>query len=272
MRNEPVESVLREGRCMPNCLLALGDESNQCRCRCRGSYHGVLSDSMVEKRFDIGIVDEWWTHFCCLGPQKELSLREARRFYPETVFARSDRGVALKGNFHEVIDNGHSFTARICDIGNFEEGMHAGLNYYLDAPKGPQLLDLFLSSLRKQRRAIDCRISKCPSPFDSWVCPFSTYVEITGIRDACEAFVICEAIWRAIGISSGGGCSMDMLMSSICLVNNYWDECLESHRGLFVFSSSGAAINTHAVIPFGLSDEELWNRWEERMNYYEESE
>lgn len=47
MKIEPVESVLREGRCTPNCLLALGDESKQCRCRCHGAYHGALADHQV---------------------------------------------------------------------------------------------------------------------------------------------------------------------------------------------------------------------------------
>lgn len=47
MNVEPVEAVLREGRCTPNCLLALGDERSHCDCRCRGAYHGALADHQV---------------------------------------------------------------------------------------------------------------------------------------------------------------------------------------------------------------------------------
>lgn len=47
MKIEPVETVLREGRCTPNCLLALGDESKKCSCRCHGAYHSALADHQV---------------------------------------------------------------------------------------------------------------------------------------------------------------------------------------------------------------------------------
>ena len=53
----PVESVLREGRCTPNCLLALdGDDKSKCSCRCGGSYHGALSDCCVIKSES----SNWW--------------------------------------------------------------------------------------------------------------------------------------------------------------------------------------------------------------------
>lgn len=49
MSNEiiPVESILRAGSCTPNCLLALGEENDECRCRCHGFYHGALADHVV---------------------------------------------------------------------------------------------------------------------------------------------------------------------------------------------------------------------------------
>ena len=44
----PVEIVLREGLCTPNCLLALeSDDKNKCSCRCGGKYHGALSETVV---------------------------------------------------------------------------------------------------------------------------------------------------------------------------------------------------------------------------------
>lgn len=47
MKIELVESVLREGRCTPNCMLALDEESKKCGCRCHGAYHGTLADHQV---------------------------------------------------------------------------------------------------------------------------------------------------------------------------------------------------------------------------------
>ncbi|KFI56566.1 hypothetical protein [Bifidobacterium callitrichos] len=266
MNVEPVESVLREGRCTPKCLLALGDESKQCHCRCRGSYHGVLSDSIVERNPSAGIVDEWWTHFCCLGPKRRMSRREIQRLYPDMTVEPSI--IPFDGNYHLVTNLGDSFMVAINDIGDFDEYWWGGSDYYHSEGEGPKILDLFLRSLTEQHRASRCHRSKiiqCDG--DN---PYGVHVEITGIRDLCEAIVICEAIWQAIGVSSGGGYSMDMLMSSICLINNYWDECIESHHDLFIFSPSEANIDKRAVIPFGLSDEESEEKWEDRKKYYKE--
>ena len=53
----PVESVLREGRCTPNCLLALeNDDKQKCSCRCRGTYHGALADAHVVQVES----NNWW--------------------------------------------------------------------------------------------------------------------------------------------------------------------------------------------------------------------
>ncbi|WP_150382370.1 hypothetical protein [Bifidobacterium rousetti] len=267
MSVEPVESILREGRCTPNCLLALGDESKHCRCRCHGAYHGALTDSTVERRYDIGIVDEWWEHFCCLGPRRRMSRREIQRLYPDVTVEPSI--IPFDGDYHRVIDLGDSFMVAINDTGDFDGYWCAGIDYYHSAGKGPKILDLFLRSLTEQHRASRCHSSKIIQ------CdignPYGVYVEITGIRDLCEAVVICEAIWQAIGVSSGGGYSMDMLMSSICLVNNYCDECIESHHDLFIFSPSEAHINKHVVIPYELSVEEIKKKLIERNKYYKEN-
>lgn len=42
--------LIARGECHPNCLLALGPESTGCRCRCKGSWHGVLCDAVIEPR------------------------------------------------------------------------------------------------------------------------------------------------------------------------------------------------------------------------------
>jgi hypothetical protein len=34
--------LMADGRCSPQCLLALGDHDERCKCRCGGTYHGVL--------------------------------------------------------------------------------------------------------------------------------------------------------------------------------------------------------------------------------------
>lgn len=53
----PVEIVLREGLCTPNCLLALeSDDKNKCSCRCGGKYHGALADAYVVQ----GESNNWW--------------------------------------------------------------------------------------------------------------------------------------------------------------------------------------------------------------------
>lgn len=53
----PVEIVLREGLCTPNCLLALeSDDKNKCSCRCGGKYHGSLACSYVIP----GLSNNWW--------------------------------------------------------------------------------------------------------------------------------------------------------------------------------------------------------------------
>lgn len=66
MRSEPfaAESVewmakvaagelVAAGGCSPHCLLAMGEESRKCRCRCEGGYHGVLRDAEVQLVADL---------------------------------------------------------------------------------------------------------------------------------------------------------------------------------------------------------------------------
>lgn len=170
----PVERLLLEGKCSPNCLLALNDEGQKnCSCRCNGRYHGVLSDAYVEEN---KIPDLWYSEddFVPLDRSEFVNCEK----YGADEFHRAWQ--AAHGYFQAVIRYSQRDYRVLFD---FRQQRSAAPDWAHE--EFHKLCDLLLAARRVRLIGLNT------NPDD-----YSFYVEATGFRSLEEATVFYDAVYN----------------------------------------------------------------------------
>lgn len=176
---QPVESVLREGLCTPNCLLALeSDDNRACSCRCCGAYHGALAEAVVVRGKANRKPNNWWNQ----DEVVKLDHDEYVDMYEKGTWEYNRIYRASHGKFGAVLKNGASMYSVKFEFVSFKpNGCQA------DFDKIERLLNALLMSKRISGYNIN---SDCLGDFGSSYLDPCVDFFVGGIRKLDEAKVI----------------------------------------------------------------------------------
>ncbi|MEV5544083.1 hypothetical protein AB0L13_45535 [Saccharopolyspora shandongensis] len=169
--------LVRAGQCSPQCLVAAGQDPNECECTCAGAFHGVLANAEVSTDRD---VRPWWVQ-CDNCGWSDAALREV---VPEVRAVKSGNEVWQRcqaaGMPYTVIRrSGRSwvFELDLAPLGFSDEKIEE-----LWAQRHANIVDRLLHQLLSTGRMTSATL------------PPASYVHGSGIQDELEARLIAALV------------------------------------------------------------------------------
>lgn len=200
----PASELIKAGRCTPQCMIASGIHSEEaCRCRCEGTWHGVLADVLVESERDRR---SWWEK-CHRGG---WSTSEVESYVPICRTVKHENALwqrckSMLQPFLMVAPAGRAWRV-VHDHGTFPYRM-GGFSNDWSRDGAAKLANRFLRGLLHRRRISGA----CPPPGE--------HIFVLGVRSLDEARVIGTLLGECFAGNHDG------ISRAVCVLEGHQDPC-----------------------------------------------